>query len=460
MERRDILSGLALGTLATSFAAASPARANWGFVAPGPDAPKDFDKRMPVNKARAYEIMDREGLDAIVAMNPVNVFYLGNYIPYEMQKLRTISSFAIMPRDEKLPIFLVVSTPDLEFIATGDRDYPEVITYTGVRDWQPYLDHDKWSVEPPAPPIALPAHPESLSIREKQYADLVKRIGTRRSATPEWALVKALEECGLLKGKIAVDDMRIAEILKMLERTDVTCVPGDNTFRKIRLIKSEVELKHMRTIARINQDACMAMLGQLHVGMGKVDVDRIFMKEAADRGAKAVWIVSGSTGGFPDDVAKPGRAMIVDAVSQRNFYHGDFGRTFVFGEPSPEILERMRILKIGRDTALGMIKPGLKYSELRKAVGEAMDGSYRGGERIRFGVGPHSVGLQHTDQPYRDGLPFAVPDDITLQAGMTLTVDLPTIEMGWGGIHFEDLLKVTPTGVEPLATLSDPLVVL
>jgi Xaa-Pro aminopeptidase len=459
MDRREILSGLALGTLAASLGGA-PARANWGFVAPGPDAPKDFDKRSLVNKARAYEIMDREGLDGIVAMNPVNVFYLGNYIPYEMQKLRNISSFAVMPRDEKLPIFLVVSTPDLEFIATGDRDYPEVITYTGVADWEQYLDKSKWGVEPPARPVAPPAHPETLAIREKQYAELVNRVGTRTSATPEWGLVRALKETGLLKGRIGVDDMRIAEILKMLERTDVTCVPGDNTFRKIRLIKSEVELKHMRTTARINQDACMAMLHQLHVGMGKVDVDAIFMKEAANRGSKAVWIVSGSTGGFPDDVAKPGRAMIVDAVSQRNFYHGDFGRTFVFGEPSKEILERMRILKIGRDTAMGMIKPGVKYSEVRKTVGDAMYDSYRGGERIRFGVGPHSVGLQHTDQPYRDGLPFVVSDDITFQPGMTFTVDLPTIEMGWGGIHFEDLLQVTHNGVEPLATLSDPLVIL
>jgi hypothetical protein len=43
---------------------------------------------------------------------------------------------------------------------------------------------------------------------------------------------------------------------------------------------------------------------------------------------------------------------------------------------------------------------------------------------------------------------------------MTLTVDLPTPEIGWGAIHFEDLIQVTKTGVEPLATLSDPLIVL
>ena len=462
MERRDLLGGLALGSLAAGATAfgPSPAEANWGMVAPGPVPGPDFDKRLLVNKARAYEIMDREGVDAIVALNPVNVFYLGNYFSYELQKLRAIPSFAVMPRNEKMPTFLIVAGTDLEFIANRDRDYPEVIPYTSPVDWHPYADKANWGKEPAATEIRAAAYPDSLTVREQHWDDLVKKVSTRRAATPEWGLVKALQECGLTKGKIAVDDFRIYDILKMLGQNDVKCVPGDNTFRKIRLIKSEVELQHMRTIARINQDACMAMLKQVHTGTTKADVDSIFMKEAAARGAKAMWIASGSTGGFPEDVAKPGRAMMVDAVCQRNFYHGDFGRTFVLGEPSKEIVERMRILKLGRDTAFSTIKPGMKYSELTKTVSDAMQKSYRGGAKVRFGVGPHSVGLQHTDQPYRDGLPFVVPDDLTFEVGMTLTVDLPTPEIGWGAIHFEDLITVTKTGVEPLASLSDPLIVI
>jgi len=53
-----------------------------------------------------------------------------------------------------------------------------------------------------------------------------------------------------------------------------------------------------------------------------------------------------------------------------------------------------------------------------------------------------------------------VSDDLTFEENMTLTVDLPTIEMGWGAIHFEDLIVVTKSGAEPLATLSDPLIVI
>jgi len=41
---------------------------------------------------------------------------------------------------------------------------------------------------------------------------------------------------------------------------------------------------------------------------------------------------------------------------------------------------------------------------------------------------------------------------------MTLTVDLPTSLLGWGAIHCEDLIVVTNTGVEPVATADGPLV--
>lgn len=204
----------------------------------------------------------------------------------------------------------------------------------------------------------------------------------------------------------------------------------------------------------------MAMLKRVRKGTTKDQVDQMFMAEAAKRGAKAMWIATGTIGGFTEGKVVEGEAMMVDAVCQRNFYHGDFGRTFVLGEPSKEIRACMASLKVGWETVLANARPGLKYSELSRLCGDAMKKAYTGSLTIRFGAGPHSVGLQHTDQPYRDGLPFVVQDDLTLQENMTLTVDLPTSLLGWGAIHCEDLIVVTKTGVEPLATADGPLVII
>jgi Xaa-Pro aminopeptidase len=463
MDRRDVFSMLAAGgTLLGAGALRSrEAQANWGMIAPGPIPDDDFDGRMLVNRARAFEVMDRERLDGIVALNPVNVFYLGNYVSYEQQKLRAVPSFAVMARDEKQPIFLVAAASDLPLLAGAHREHPEVVPYSMPRDLEKYLEQGRWDVAPEAAPVVSDEPvPATLNAAERHALQFSSKANERRAATPEWALVRALELAGLARGRIAVDDARIEAILKSLGRAAPTCVPGDNTFRKIRLIKSEVELKHMRTIARINQDACMAMLKQVRRGTTKEQIDATFLAEAAKRGAKAVWIAAGWTSGLRAGKVVEGEPMLFDAVSQRNFYHGDFGRTVVLGEPSRELQACMKAIQAGWETVLASVKPGLRYSQLRQLCRDAMKKAYTGSSGIRFAAGPHSVGLQHTDQPYRDGLPFVVPDDLRFEENMTLTVDLPTQLAGWGALHCEDLVVVTRNGVEPLATADGPLVVL
>ena len=202
----------------------------------------------------------------------------------------------------------------------------------------------------------------------------------------------------------------------------------------------------------------MAMLRQVRRGTTKDEIDQLFMVEAAKRGAKAMWIATGTIGGLTQGKVVEGEPMMVDAVCQRNFYHGDFGRTVVLGEPSKDLAACMTSLRVGTATVLEKARPGMKFSALRALVAEAMTKAYTGGIPIRFAVGPHSVGLQHTDQPYRDGVPFMVGDDLALEENMTLTVDLPTSLLGWGAIHCEDLLVVTRQGLEPLATADGPLV--
>jgi Xaa-Pro aminopeptidase len=111
---------------------------------------------------------------------------------------------------------------------------------------------------------------------------------------------------------VTVDDWRIAQILGSIGRQAVRCVPGDDVFRKIRLVKSEVELGHMRRIARINQDACLATLAQVRVGTTKDEIEQQLMIETARRGAKAVWLATGFIVDLPTSL--PGWGAI---------HHGD-----------------------------------------------------------------------------------------------------------------------------------------
>ena len=118
---------------------------------------------------------------------------------------------------------------------------------------------------------------------------------------------------------------------------------------------------------------------------------------------------------------------------------------------------RARANQIGREAAFEIVKPGVTYSQIRAVGFEAMKKSGMPEEAII--VNPHSVGLQHTDQPYRDAVPYPIAPDIELKPGMTITIDLPYIEVGWGAGHNEDLILITETGYQALHTEEDPLVV-
>jgi Xaa-Pro aminopeptidase len=72
---------------------------------------------------------------------------------------------------------------------------------------------------------------------------------------------------------------------------------------------------------------------------------------------------------------------------------------------------------------------------------------------------PHSIGLQHTDDPAP--MTLAGPDygDPVLEPDMVINVDLPYIEVGWGAVHLEDTLLVTRDGCEPLTSMQMDLLV-
>ena len=106
---------------------------------------------------------------------------------------------------------------------------------------------------------------------------------------------------------------------------------------------------------------------------------------------------------------------------------------------------------------LEIVKPGVKFSRLARVARQALIKA--GMPEHMITVNPHTVGLEHGDNPARLDVPFNVPEDLVLEENMVFTVDLPYFEQGWGGGHHEDLIRVTKTGYEALAGEGEPLIV-
>jgi Xaa-Pro dipeptidase len=151
---------------------------------------------------------------------------------------------------------------------------------------------------------------------------------------------------------------------------------------------------------------------------------------------------------LPAGEIRRGEPVFFDALGQYRHYHGDFGRCAVVGEPSREHRKRHANLLIGWEEALTKLQPGVRYSELSQAVGDAVRAA--GLKNFRNPV-VHSLGLEHTDDPKPFGVQPQTKPDQVLQPNMIVNIDMPHTEIGWGSIHMEDTMRITSYGCERLS---------
>ncbi len=458
MERRELLTGMAIGAagIAATATPTAQAKSSNSIELSSQKTYPGVEGKMLVNKPRAYAVLEQFNLDGVIVLNPINVYYFTNTTP-TMTKFRSdIGGLATFARDPKQPSFLISSNPQAWDIVNGDREVPELITYSGALNWENPTPEQR-KIEPKAMTSGYTVRKGvKLTEREQRWADAQAKYNSTAVAGPAWAIVKALKASGLTKGRIGVDDMRIKYLLDEIGFEGITIVPAENIIRYIRMVKSEPEVALMRVAGFNNGIATMNTIKAIEKGMRFDDIERRFRAECAALGSEMTSFLAGVTIGlFPDGEAVPGKAFLIDAVSHFRQYHGDFSRTVCIGEPPKDVIARAKANKVGRDAVAEAIKPGVKFSELTKI---GFDAQVKAGmPREILIVSPHTLGLEHGDSPFRIEGPYSKPADHVLEENMILTVDLPYIEVGWGAGHNEDLIRVTKTGFEYFNTLSEPL---
>ena len=464
MDRRDFFgaSVAAAATITTGDAAAARkpdmVRIDRRFNDP------QLTRPIPLNKDRAREVMTALGIDGLVALRPHNVFYLANTVPVLTPFGEEYPGFATFASDPQQPSFLLTSTGNTWETANGERDVPEVITFAAPRNWQEYLDASaaQRRIEPESAGkngfgFAIKSDGE-LTSREQAWKQAQEFHNPGSAPTAAWAIVRALRRSGLDKGRIAVDDMRIAHLLASIGFDSVTVIDGDNVFRKIRHVKTPYEIGLLRIAQTITRDSALAAARAIEVGMTYQDFRQRLFTEAVARGGEPGFVLLGITQGLlPAGVVRKGDSYLLDCSIHYQMYQGDFARTVIVGEPRAESMRRFRAQQVGREAAFEVIRAGMPFREVEKIAREAMIKA--GMPKNVPAISLHSVGLQHGDDPQRDRLPFKVRDDHVLAENMTITLDLPYLEVGEGAGHNEDLLRITRNGYELLNDPSDPLIV-
>ncbi|MFO1457072.1 MAG: M24 family metallopeptidase [Steroidobacteraceae bacterium] len=469
MDRRELLAAFGAGS-ATCLAAAAQAGPSPRSAGPTgaatagePRADFGFLRTEPLaNAERARAVMAREGLDAFVVTQPTNVFYLGNHWPNLDRMGFRHSMFVIWPRDPRRPVALVMQGFLHYYRYADDVDLPDRIVFPYTAPLQANADNVGTTPDGPAPGMsdAGAAEPEAAPTKLHRILDeslLTARERRRRavsaaaqppSATPDWALAKALRHLGLDKGVLGIDDP-VTEALVARRGLGARCLPGEDALRRVRLVKSPAELRLMQLASRNNVAAAVATAAAVRELGSTGAIRERFYAEAMRRGNQPVFIVvDGSSSEIADDPIREGQAFSIDCVSTCLHYHGDFARTIFVGEPHPMMRRGTTAVFNAWQEIRSRLRAGMRFADVQRIGRETMK---KQGADFTVNFTPHSVGLWHTDHPRPSVVEGRTIEGLVLEKDMILSVDCPILDTAMGGtVHLEDLMRIADDGATPI----------
>jgi Xaa-Pro aminopeptidase len=412
----------------------------------------------PINLPRAYEIMDRFGIDGFVLGDPLNVFHLLGYWPQigVTRMGQPPTTFAILLRNPDLAPAIVTShfIYYYTFADAGARGRLAAYLFQDAGDAGGEVRQVPafagFFADKGAAPLT------GVEARRRLITD--RAVDTRAIfADAGGALVRALKDMGLWQGRIAYDHDVTRLVCEHHERPG-SLMAADNPLRWIRLVKSPLELALMRRGAAGNAAAVQAVIAQVRAGVPYRDLRRLFAQESAARGNRAVFMtidrVSSDLPG--DDAVGDGQSLFFDGVGHFQNYHGDYARTVFVGEPGPAARRTAQAAEAGWKAIREQLHPGLRFSEVTRIGLETLR---KTGADGLVSFGPHSVGLMHTDEPGEIRGGFYAKPDLVLEENMILSVDCPSLDTGIGGsVHIEDLVVITRDGAEPIHPLGNHII--
>lgn len=408
-----------------------------------------------LNHPRAVEEMEKAGIDLLLCADPVNIYYLTNQQPIASKiGIDGLTFAALSASTKKKPVY-IGNQISYYFDAP-----PESVTqsieqkfYAAPADFEQFLQ-----LESAEDLVAAPAtqgfvlrqhtsHPETLleSSRRKQVETAVSEI----NASIDAAILSQILSADLPNKTIAIDNESLRRVISR-SGLDVKVVDGERLLRRIRLQKSATEIKMMRYVAQANSRAALKAAKTVREGANFRELRAEFAKECGQYMCNAKYMMLDThTPTLADGKIENGRSFLIDCVSEFQGYHGDYGRTVCIGEPNRKMKRIIDTLSNVWDRILPELQPGLSYPDLHTLSARLFAESK---VDAGFAINPHSVGLHHSDDPaLMDFSPAFIKENVVLQEGMVLSVDMPVLDLGQGGTaHLEDLVLIGKDGPELL----------
>ncbi|PEY41674.1 Xaa-Pro dipeptidase [Bacillus cereus] len=275
-------------------------------------------------------------------------------------------------------------------------------------------------------------------------------------------VAKQVKELGIQKLGFEQDTLTYSSYTAHKEAIEAEFVPTSELVEKLRLIKTDSEIKILKEAAQIADAAFEHILSFIRPGVSEIEVSNeleFFMrKQGATSSSFDIIVASGLRSALPHGVAsekviEKGDFVTLDFGAYYKGYCSDITRTIAVGEPSDKLKEIYNVVLEAQLRGVNGIKAGLTGREAdaltRDYITEKGYGEYFG-----HSTG-HGVGLEIHEAP---GLAFR--SETVLEPGMAVTVEPGIYIPGVGGVRIEDDIIVTSEGNEVITKSPKELIIL
>jgi Xaa-Pro aminopeptidase len=315
--------------------------------------------------------------------------------------------------------------------------------------------------------VVLISRDKALFITDFRYVEQASKqctgfeiIQQKESITEEiakLALAHGIHKLGFEQEYVTFSTYKVYESVIQAE-----LIPISGIIEKLRLIKTESEIKILKEAAEIADAAFNHILQFIRLGVSELDVSNeleFFMrKEGATSSSFDTIVASGHRSALPhgvatDKIIEKGDLVTLDFGAYYQGYVSDITRTIAVGEPDEKLKEIYDIVYEAQKRGVASIKPGMSGKEAdaltRDYITEKGYGEYFG-----HSTG-HGIGLE-----VHEGPNLSLKSDIVLEPGMVVTVEPGIYIPGLGGVRIEDDTLITSKGNETLTHSTKELIIL
>jgi Xaa-Pro dipeptidase len=372
---------------------------------------KEFQQRIRKTK----ELMDKDGMEMLLVMDPANMNYLTGYDGWSFY----VHQGVIVSLDAPYPFWF-----GREQDSNGAR----------LTSW--------------LPDDCIYGYPDEY-------------VQSRYTHTMRWVAELLLEK-GLDKKRFALEMdgywFNARMYLTLLEELpEAVLMDGTNLVNWIKTVKSPAEITYIKQAAQICEKVMQTAVDEIDVGVwekdaaAKVSAAQIAGMDGFGGSSPAIFPIMPSAERTssahltfdPDRQYRKNDVVLLELSGARHRYHAPLSRTVFLGEPPQDLQKTAGDVVAGLQETLSFIKPGVTADEVEERWRQAI--AHTG--LVKPSRVGYSFGLNYVPDWGEHTISLRPGDKTILEPGMTLHF-MPGIWLETYGFECSEPILVTETGCE------------